>query len=229
MCVALPIWRGNFITPGTFHITPYSTPESVHMSIRRSIHKSIHWGIHNIAAARAVDREFNYKFGSNAGDGRRGGCAPRTPLLSGGLRPPDPPKGAPRPSERPWLQRLVAFSRPSRLSGAAALPGADCFSQKSILFEEATCPGQLRCLGQNFWQKIDFFVEEATCPGQLRCLGQNFFSKNDFLLKKQLVPGSFAAWGRTFSRKLDLFWTKPLVPSSFAAWGRTFPENQLIL
>ena len=29
----------------------------------------------NIAAARAVDREFNYNFCSNLGGGRRGGCA----------------------------------------------------------------------------------------------------------------------------------------------------------
>ena len=42
-------------------------------------------------------------------------------MLSGGLRPPDPPKSAPLP----WLQGLVAFSRPSHLSGAvffSALP-----------------------------------------------------------------------------------------------------------
>ena len=80
----------------------------------------------NIAAARAVDRELNFNFGSNLGDGRRGSCAPPYPLLSRGLRPLDPPKGAPRP----WLQRLVAFLRPSHLSGAAALPaGQDFFSE----------------------------------------------------------------------------------------------------
>ena len=85
----------------------------------------------NIAAARAVDRELEYKcwleFG---GRGRRGVCAPRTPLLSRGLRPQDPPKGAPRP----WLQRLFAFSRPSHLSGAAPLPGAELFLRNPTFF-----------------------------------------------------------------------------------------------
>ena len=45
-----------------------------------------------------------------------------------------------------------------------------------LFFEAATCPGQLRCLGQNFFSEIHFF-EEATCPGLLRCRGQNFFSE----------------------------------------------------
>ena len=127
----------------------------------------------NIAAARAVDREFEYNFlAQTEGGGRRGGCAPHTPLLSGGLRPWEPPEGTPHP----WLQRLVAFSRPSHLSGAAALPGADFFRESRRFFEEATCPGQLRCLGQNCLEKSDVF------------------------LKKPLVRGSFAAWGRTIPR-----------------------------
>ena len=68
-----------------------------------------------------------------------------------------------------------------------------------------------------------------TCPGQLRCLGQNFFSNLGLFLNKPLVPGSFAAWGRTFSQKL-FFFNKPLVPGSFAAWGRTFsPSSDVVL
>ena len=136
--------------------------------------------------------------------GGRGAAPPRTPLHSRGLRPPDTPKGAPRPR----LQRLFALSRPNHLSGAELFfknrivfcPGqlrclGQNFSQKNgLLFEQATCPGQLRCLGQNFFsQKSDFFFEQTTCPGQLRCLGQNFFSKYVFFLNKPLVPGSFAA------------------------------------
>ena len=91
-------------------------------------------------AARAVDREFEF--------GGRGAAPPRTPLLSGGLRPPDPPKGAPRP----WLQRLFAFSRPNPLSGAELFPRIPTF-----IFEQATCPGQLRCLGQSSFSKTVLF------------------------------------------------------------------------
>ena len=59
--------------------------------------------------------------------------------------------------------------------------------------------------------KILTFFEQATCPGQLRCLGQNFFSKVRLCWKKPLVPGSFgsfAAWGRTCSQKTHFqeFW-----------------------
>ena len=133
------------------------------------------------------------------------------------------------------------------LSRAASLPGAELLAE------------------------IDFF-EEATCPGQLRCLGQNLFSKNRLFGKKPLVPGSFAAWGRfffriltlggksylsraaslpgaelfpeiftflgrshlsraaslpgaeLFSRNLTFGGKEPLVPGIFAAWGRFFPE-----
>ena len=112
--------------------------------------------------------------------------------------------GGRRGGPRPWPQRLFAFSRPSHLSGAAALPGVELFLKNPTFFEQATCPGQLRCLGQNFFSEIRLF-EQATCPGQLRCLGQNFFLRNPICLKKPLVPGSFAAWGRTFSQKSDLF------------------------
>ena len=46
----------------------------------------------NIAAARAVDREFNYKLGSNSGGGRRGGCAHQHPPAFQGAPPPRPRK-----------------------------------------------------------------------------------------------------------------------------------------
>ena len=109
-----------------------------------------------------------------AGEAFPGGSAP---CFSGGLRPPDPPKGAPRP----WLQRLFAFSRPSHLSGAAALPGAELFLKNRALFEQATCPVQLRCQGQNLFPEIRLFSEEATCPGQLRCQGQIFQISDCFM------------------------------------------------
>ena len=106
----------------------------------------------------------------------------------------------------------------------ASLPGAELFLKNTFFFEQATCPGQLRCLGQNFFSKIRFF-EQATCPGQLRCLGQNVFSEFGPFLNKPLVPGSFAAWGRTFFSKKYIVLNKPLVPGSFAAWGRTVSQK----
>ena len=128
----------------------------------------------------------------------------------------------------PWLQRLFAFSRPSHLSGPAAPQGAELFLRNPTSFEQASCPGQLRCLGQSFSQKSDFF-EQATCPGQLRCLGQNFLSNSDlFFLHKPLVPGSFVALGQNFFSTYDLFFlNKPLVPGSFAAWGSFFSKYNL--
>ena len=92
----------------------------------------------NIAAARVVDRECNYKFGSNARDGRRGGCVPPHPhAFPGGLASRTPQKA------------LRAFGR----SGC------------SLSRDRTTCPGQ------NFFPRNPTFSQQATCPGQLRCLG----------------------------------------------------------
>ena len=64
---------------------------------------------------------------------------------------------------------------------------------------QATCPGQLRCLGQNFFQTNLTFFEQATCPGQLRCLGQIFSQKNRFsgvleILCAEQAVGNLKKW-----------------------------------
>ena len=75
------------------------------------------------------------------------------------------------------------------------------FSQKSYCFEQATCPEQLRCLGQNLFSKIRLFFEQTTCPRQLRCLGQNFFSKYDFF-EQATCPGQLRCLGQNFFLKI---------------------------
>ena len=90
------------------------------------------------------------------------------------------------------------------MSGAVALPGADflseiCLFMKNPLVKAAALPG-----AELFLRNLSF-LEEATCPGQLRCLGQNFFSEISLVWKKPLVWGSCAAWGRTVSQK-PVFW-----------------------
>ena len=70
-----------------------------------------------------------------------------------------------------------------------------------ILAIEPLVQGSRAAWGRIVSQKSDFFFEQATCPGQLRCQGQNFSSKYDSCLNKPLVPGSFVVWGRTFYRK----------------------------
>ena len=92
--------------------------------------------------------------------------------------------------------RIFTCLGKSHLSRAASLPGAELFPE------------------------IQFGGEEATCPGQLRCPGQDFPPTDIFFWKKPLVPGSFAAWGRTFYQKL-YFLNKPLVRGNCTAWGRT--------
>ena len=148
------------------------------------------------------------------------------------------------------------MSRAASLPGAVFFPEIDCiykkplvlgsfaawgsfFSRKATFFEAATCPGQRRCLGQSFFQKIiflkkpfvpgsfavwgrtfpeiDILFEEAACLGQLRCLGQILF-QTIFFLKKPRVPGSFAA-------KSLFFLYKPLVLGSLAASGRTVSQK----
>ena len=132
--------------------------------------------------------------------GRRGGCAPpRTPLHSGGLRPPDPPKGAPRP----WLQRLVAFSRPSRLSGAAALPGAElCFSEICLFLEGATCLGQLRCPGRTCEdlsgseaRSKTVIQAEACSNSDIECLNGSEAHRNSYTGSSECKYSAYQACG----------------------------------
>ena len=133
---------------------------------------------------------------------------------------------------------------------AASLPGAELFLRNPTCFcEQATCPGQRRCLGQNFFskttffcsnkplvpgsfaawgrtfsQKSDFLFEEATCPGQLRCLGQ-IFLRNPTFFEEATCPGQLRCLGQILFSEIRLFLKKPLVPGRFAAWGRTFSQK----
>ena len=125
----------------------------------------------NIAAARAVDREFNYNFGSNLGDGRRGAAPPRTQLLFRGAR------------SAPLAAAVVRFLATEPLVRGRTFPRNPTFTQ------QATCPGRLRCLGQNFFPRNPTFFEQTTCPGQLRCLGQNFFSRIRLFFEQTTCPG----------------------------------------
>ena len=80
---------------------------------------------------------------------------------------------------------LVFFKNPtsfrtSHLSQAASLPGAELFLRNRTLLNKPLVLGSFTACGRTFSQKSDFF-ERATCPGQLRCLGQNYFSKSRLL------------------------------------------------
>ena len=61
------------------------------------------------------------------------------------------------------------------MSRAASLPGAELFPENLFFYKNPLVPGSFAAWGRTFARKSIFF-EEATCPGQLRCLGQNFFS-----------------------------------------------------
>ena len=159
------------------------------------------------------------------------------------------------------------------MSKAAALPGADCFQKSELFLKKALVWGSCAAGGNFVQKKTYFFFEQATCPGQLRCLGQFFSQKSDLSLNKALVRGSCAAWGRTvpqnsdffedttclgqlrclgqfFSQKsvffeestclgqlrclvqnfyseISIFRKKPLVRGSCAAWGRTFSQKSV--
>ena len=133
------------------------------------------------------------------------------------------------------------------MSGAASLPGAELFFQIGLFFEQATCPGQLRCLGPNCFSKLlfslnkplvpgsfaawgrtvfsknDFFVEEATCPGQLRCLGQNFFPKIRLFCEQATCPGQLRCLGQNFFSVIPFFVNKHL------SWAASLPGAELFL
>ena len=134
------------------------------------------------ALGRPRSLEFNYKCGA---------APPRTPLLFWGA----PPAGPPKRRSAPLAAVVVRFLAIEPLVRAAALPGVELFSQKSDFCEQATCPGQLRCLGQNSFSKIGLCFEQATCPGQLRCLRQNLFLKITFF-EPTTCPGQLRCLGQ---------------------------------
>ena len=83
------------------------------------------------------------------------------------------------------------------MSRAAPLPGAELLAETDFSLKKPLVQAEL-------FPENRFVLEEATCPGQLRCLGQNF-SRNRHFLKKPLVLGSIAASGRTVFQKSDFF------------------------
>ena len=131
------------------------------------------------------------------------------------------------------------------MSRAASLPGAELSAENDFFLKKPLVPGSFAAWGRTFCRKLTFF-EEATCPRQLRCLGQNFLSKlrlffgrshlsraaslpgadlfpeNHFFYKKQLVPGSFAAWGRTFSRLCVPLFEQTTCPGQLRCLGQNF-------
>ena len=67
------------------------------------------------------------------------------------------------------------------------------FLKNMFFWMKPLIPDSFASWGRIVSQKSDFF-ELATCPRQLRGLGQNLFLKMCSFLNKPLVPGSFAAW-----------------------------------
>ena len=108
------------------------------------------------------------------------------------------------------------------MSRAASLPAAwGRNSQKSdFSLNKPLVPGSFAAWGRTFSQKSHFF-EQATCLGQLRCLGHNFSSKIRLSLNKPLVPGSCAARGRAFSQKSDFF-EEAICPGRLGCQGPFF-------
>ena len=94
-------------------------------------------------------------------------------------------------------------------------------SRKFTFFEEATCPGQLRCLGQNFSQKIDF-VRRSHLSRAASLPGAELFPENLLCLKKPLVLGSFAAWGRCFFSENRSFFEEATCPGQLRCLGQNF-------
>ena len=62
------------------------------------------------------------------------------------------------PQAGPNPQQMEVFYFKSQLSQAVSLPGAELLlkNRTCFLFEQATCPGQLRCLGRICFSKTNF-------------------------------------------------------------------------
>ena len=133
-----------------------------------------------------MDLKATFSWASHCGTGGRGGGAPEAVPSRHGARQGG--GGAARPPHPP-------------ASWGAAPPQTACIS-KGLRTPDPP-EKALRALGCSGWS---LSLDRASCLGQLRCQGQNLFQKINFFLKKQRVRGSFAAWGRVlFFKKIVLF------------------------
>ena len=123
---------------------------------------------------RAVDREFNYNLGSNFGGGRRGVRAPPHPPAFQGAPPPGPPKRRSAPLAAAVVRFLAAEPL---VKGSFAALGRTLFQKSDYFLNKPLVLGSFAAWGRTFHQKSNFF-SQATCPGQLRCLGQNCLSES---------------------------------------------------
>ena len=108
-----------------------------------------------------------------------------------------------------FAARAVCFflqicSGESHFSGATSLPGAELFlgNQTSL---NKPLSRQRRCRGEIFSQISDCFFEQATRLGQLRCLGQNCFSKIRFFLTSHLSRAAALPGAELFLKNQTLF------------------------
>ena len=85
------------------------------------------------------------------------------------------------------------------MSRAASLPGAELFPENRRFFEETTCPGQLRCQGQNFFSKIGLLLGQAASSKKNGFLRKNMpqaaklprtsgFFKKSLISEKKVLP-----------------------------------------
>ena len=86
-----------------------------------------------------------------------------------------------------------------RISGTPARRNRTSGISKTCAFRNSSNQNKLHCRGQNLFSEIRLFFEQASCPGQLRCLGQNFSSKNGLsgilgLLCEEQNVGNLKKW-----------------------------------
>ena len=107
---------------------------------------------HNIVAARAVDREFNYKFGSNSGGGRRGGCAPPAPPCIPGGPAPQIPQKALRQGRSAPLAAAVGrlLSTGPLVRGSWAARGRTFFKNSGLFLKKPLVQGSCAAWGRTF-------------------------------------------------------------------------------
>ena len=117
------------------------------------------------------------------GGTRAGGCAPPHPPAFRGAPPPRPPKKA---------LRALGCSGCSLSRDRETCLGQTFLRNPTSFFDEATCPGQLRCLGQNFFlRKSDFFPKQSfSCAGVLT-YSPNIACEMGFLLILLVISFEF--------------------------------------
>ena len=118
--------------------------------------------------------------------------------------------------------RKLIFSKKPLVPCSFAAWGRTFFQKIVVLYKKPLVPGSFAAWGRTFPEH--YFFEGATCPGQLRCLGQNVFSKFIVFGTSNLSRAASLPDADLFSRKSTFLGRSHVSQAAKLPGAKLFPE-----